>query len=663
MILFEKFSRVLLAGTILAAALCSVAAPEVPAVENDDPLLRTDQTIYRGEADFISRIEQPISGRDKPLGLLLSGGSARAFAHIGVLQRLEEAGYVPDFIVTNSMGSIVGLLYAAGISPDTILELFLSFDFFSLFEPEFPLHGGVLNPGSFVELFEELVPFDNISEMPIPVAVVCEDLRSKRRVVLMEGDFSTVLAASFALPFYFPPRNLAELRLIDGGITNLAPLAIPYRYSDTVMVSTTFYQKKLNLSNPMTNLNVAMDIGKSRRAVSNIKEYDPIWIRCNVENFSFMDWRSIEELIARGHESASLSLRTSDILNEVAAVEPRYLRTAREVAHRTVSRETANYGRTGIAHVEPALAGARIGIQLSDGPYEQPLFSGRNRFTAGAYLKSGYLDANLKLFYQPQFLNRHQMIKEDFTGTALDFTWVPGRLIRFTGFNDLHFTVENRIQAPVHLESTHSAGDLFVPFRLGPYLVGGPAAGVELTTDAALVPDTYQYFGGLRVSATKLAGFIQNFETNLSSNHAQETALQAEIAVKQRLIGPLHLVQRLFTRLPLAPTEQVAYYPSDYYTPLTSPEQVERLIISSTKTVLEFPHFRPSFGETMIMEELRIGPFFDLRETGDTPLNYAMGGGLQTAFSLLGLKPIVMRMDAGWSFDAEQWFFSLVLWS
>lgn len=663
MILYEKFARVLLAGTILAAALCSVAAPAVPALENEDPLLLTDQAIYIGEADFISRIEQPISGREEPLGLLLSGGSARAFAHIGVLQRLEEAGYVPDFIVTNSMGSIVGLLYGAGLSPDTILELFLSFDFFSLFEPEFPLHGGILNPGSFVELIEEMVPYDNINELPIPVAVVCEDLRSKRRVVLTEGDFSTVLAASFALPFYFPPRNMAELRLIDGGITNLAPLAIPYRYSDTVMVSTTFYQKKLNLSNPMTNLNVAMDIGKSRRAVSNIKKFDPLWIRCNVEEFSFMDWRSIEEMIARGYESADLSLRSSDKLNEIAAVEPNYLRAAREIAHRTVSRESAKYSRTGIAHVEPALAGARIGIQLSDGPYEQPLFSGRNRFTAGAYLKSGYLDLNLKLFYQPRFLNRYQMINEGFTGTALDFTWMPGRLIRFTGFNDLHFTVENRIQAPVHLESTHSAGDLFVPFRIGPYMVGGPAAGVELTTDATLVPDTYQYFGGLRVSATKAAGFIQKLEASLSSNHAQETALQTEITVIQRLIGPLHLVQRLFTRLPLASTGQVAYYPSDYYTPLILPEQVDHLIVSNTKTVLEFPNFHPSFGETMIMEELSIGPFFDLRETGQDSLNYAMGGGVQTAFSLLGLKPIVMRMDAGWSFDSEQWFFSFVLWS
>jgi predicted acylesterase/phospholipase RssA len=658
----SKAARIL-AGTIFVTAALSTAAPAVPALENDDPLLLADLPIYKGEADFINRIEQPISGRDTPLGLLLSGGSARAFAHIGVLQRLEEAGYAPDFIVTNSMGSIVGLLYGAGLSPDTILELFLSFELSSLFEPEFPLRGGVLNPGNFIELVEELIPYDDISELPIPVAVVCEDLRSKRRVVLTEGDFSTVLAASFALPFYFPPQNMGELRLIDGGVTNLAPLAIPYRYSDAVMVSTTFYQKELNLSNPITNLNVAMDIGKSRHAVSNLKQFNPIWIRCNVESFSFMDWSSIEEIVARGYESADRILRSSVRLAEISAVEPRYLHATREVAHRRVARETTEYRRSGMAYVEPSLTGARIGIQLADGPYEQPLFSGRNRFTAGVYLKRGYFDANLKLFYQPQFLNRYQMIHESFTGTALDFTWMPGRRVRFTGFNDLHFTVENSIQAPVHLESTHSAGELFIPLQIGPDMVGGPTAGIELTTDENLEPNTYQYFGGLKAETIKPGGFIQKLETSLAMNHAEEGAFQAEIAVKQRIIGPLHLVQRLFTRLPLTHSTQVAYYPSDFYTPLTSPEQIKHLLISNTHTVLDLPGFQPTFGETMIMEELSIGPFFDLRETGNTSLNYAVGGGVRTAFSLLGLKPILMRMDAGWSFDAEEWFFSFTLWS
>ncbi|MFW6209493.1 MAG: patatin-like phospholipase family protein, partial [Spirochaetota bacterium] len=226
----------------LAGMFFVAAAFTLPASESEASLLLSDHPIILGESDFIKRIETPLSGRDEPLGLLLSGGSARAFAHIGVLKRLEEAGYAPDFIVTNSMGSIVGLLYGAGFSPDAILSLFQTFEPSSLFEPEIPLRGGILNPGNFIELIEELVPYRDLSELPIPVLVVCEDLRTKRRVVLAEGNFSTVLAASFALPFYFPPQNLVNLRLIDGGVTNLAPMEVPYTYSDTVLVSTTFYE-------------------------------------------------------------------------------------------------------------------------------------------------------------------------------------------------------------------------------------------------------------------------------------------------------------------------------------------------------------------------------------------------------------------------------------
>jgi len=70
--------------------------------------------------DFFEQRIAAGSKEERPLGLLLSGGSARAYAHIGVLRRLEEANIVPDFIVANSMGAIVAILYAAGFSPDVL---------------------------------------------------------------------------------------------------------------------------------------------------------------------------------------------------------------------------------------------------------------------------------------------------------------------------------------------------------------------------------------------------------------------------------------------------------------------------------------------------------------------------------------------------------------
>jgi hypothetical protein len=74
-----------------------------------DGLMDAPIPIVYGEEGFRQRIEARTGGEREAVGLVLSGGSARAFAHIGVLTRMEEAGIVPDFIVANSMGSIIGL--------------------------------------------------------------------------------------------------------------------------------------------------------------------------------------------------------------------------------------------------------------------------------------------------------------------------------------------------------------------------------------------------------------------------------------------------------------------------------------------------------------------------------------------------------------------------
>lgn len=638
------------------------ALPEEPI----DRLVQMDQTVFLGEAQFKERIARPISGRDTPLGLLLSGGSARALAHIGVLKRLEEAGYAPDFIVTNSMGSIVGILYGAGLSPDAIQSLLLQLDLAALFEPEIPLYGGLLNPTEFIELIEEYVPYDRIEDFPIPVMVVCEDLRTKQKVVLAEGDLSTVLAASFALPFYFPPQNSGPYRLIDGGVANLAPLSIPYRYSEAVILSSTFYQKELNLSNPITNLNVAMDIGKTRSAIEDIKKYDPVWIRCAVEEFSFMEWYSINEIVERGYESADDTLtseRFRSLSDTIQTVPVEYLSQAREKAQRALSRGLKEYQRTGIVHVNPARIGARVGIQLSESPYKRPLFGDRNRFTLGAYSKSGYNETGIKLFYQPEYLNQYQLIDNTYTGAGLEYTWMPGRFVRFRGFNDLNFAADHRADTSFAFHSTHSMGELYIPFRTSSGMVLGPVTGGELTTDETFHTDNYVLHGGIKGHTSPSQKLLESFATKLSYTRAGDTAFEAEVALEQQLVGPLHLQQRLFTRLPIDQSGTVPYYPSDYYKPRVSPEQVNRLLIVNTDAVLAFPGFQPTFGETLIMEQLSFGPFFDLRETGTTELNYALGGKVSTALSLLGLKPIMLQMNGGWSYDTQEWFFSLTLWS
>ena len=294
------------ARLVMAMLVMAVQAGTPAWSQQADSLLLASTPIIYGEDGFRQRILARTGGLREPVGLVLSGGSARAFAHIGVLKRLEEVGIVPDFIVANSMGSIIGLLYAAGLSPDQLYELVSHTELNALFAPVFPAAGGILDPRRFSDLIRLYLGDLRLEDLPIPILVACEDIKSKRQVLLAEGDFLAVMEAGYALPVFFPPVPYDDHLLIDGGITNLVPLGLAMRYSDQVIVSSTFYDAQgLNLRNPLVILNTAIDIGKRRAGVADLLHYpQAVWIRCEVESFSFMSFERLDELAERGYSSA-----------------------------------------------------------------------------------------------------------------------------------------------------------------------------------------------------------------------------------------------------------------------------------------------------------------------------------------------------------------------
>lgn len=281
-------------------------APAAAVVKADD-LLLSDIPITYGDASFRSRILARTEGKRSPIGLVLSGGSARAMAHIGVLRYLEEQDIVPDFIISNSMGSIVGLLYSAGMSPDQIEKVVTNLDIGSSVGFTLPLQGGLLKADSLASLAVSILGGNRkIEDLSIPIMIVQEDLVTKRQVLVCEGDFATILRASFAIPVYFPSVEYQGHLLIDGGISSLAPIDLAYQYSDDVIVSTTFSSREdLNLRDPLTSLNTMVEIPKRRNAVEEIKRHpDMVWIRCQVEQNSFMDFDESVAIAKKGYEAA-----------------------------------------------------------------------------------------------------------------------------------------------------------------------------------------------------------------------------------------------------------------------------------------------------------------------------------------------------------------------
>ena len=247
-----------------------------------------------------------------PLGLVLSGGSARAYAHIGVLKELEKAGIYPDFIVANSMGAIIGLLYAAGFSPDDIQLLIHAIPLDSYFDIVLPTHGGFINTEAFSSAIRMLVGNLDISETAIPIIVTAEDLLSRRQIWFAEGQFDRIITAAFSIPAVFEPQPIDNFMLIDGGIAAVVPLEPAQRFTDRLIVSTALYNRAMSYSNPLTVINRAIDIGKTRTSMSALEKTSAFIIRNNVETLSYMQFSDPDLIIAKGQESAAKAIAALD---------------------------------------------------------------------------------------------------------------------------------------------------------------------------------------------------------------------------------------------------------------------------------------------------------------------------------------------------------------
>lgn len=155
------------------------------------------------------------------VGLVLSGGGARGFAHVGVLRVLEEAGAKFDVVAGTSMGAIVGALYANGLSPDDIQELTAATTWRDVVD--LSLKTGLMKGERLHELLSEHLPV-SFEELKLPLAVITTDIESGEEVVHTEGDLITAVRASAAFPGAFEPIHLEGRTLSDGGIVNNLPV-------------------------------------------------------------------------------------------------------------------------------------------------------------------------------------------------------------------------------------------------------------------------------------------------------------------------------------------------------------------------------------------------------------------------------------------------------
>ena len=205
---------------------------------------------------FISVVS--FSQKKQPkVGLVLSGGGAKGFAHIGILKEIDKAGIQIDYIGGTSMGAIIGGLYAAGFSANQIETIVTETDFVAVlrdklprstspfFEKEYlektkitlPVNKGKVglpkavsrgqNVLNFLfELLDSTEDIDDFSKLPIPFFCIATDVENGGEVLLEKGSLPLALRASGSFPTLLDPVILDDKLLIDGGVANNFPVSI-----------------------------------------------------------------------------------------------------------------------------------------------------------------------------------------------------------------------------------------------------------------------------------------------------------------------------------------------------------------------------------------------------------------------------------------------------
>ncbi|MEO1259836.1 MAG: patatin-like phospholipase family protein [Bacteroidota bacterium] len=243
---------------------------------------------------------------ENKIGIVLSGGGVRGMAHIGLLQALEEHGIRPDIISGSSAGAMAAALYAAGYSPQEMLEFFKTtplfrFSFYTANKP------GLLDSEKYRIFFEKYFPDDHFSALKKPTYILATDLIHASYKAFEEGELIRPLLASAAVPPLFTPVEINGRLYSDGGIMNNFPVEPLLNQCEVIIGSYCNPPSKATLPKMSTTANLM----KRAAELRFYTDACPKFSLCNVVfapeelgQFSFLDTRKIDAVYETAYRAA-----------------------------------------------------------------------------------------------------------------------------------------------------------------------------------------------------------------------------------------------------------------------------------------------------------------------------------------------------------------------
>jgi len=254
-----------------------------------------------------------MSAKKYKTGLVLSGGGARGFAHLGVMQALNEGGIYPDVISGASAGALAGVMYCDGYKPKEILKIMKASSRLDYMRPTLP-RDGLLQITGIIKILETHLRAKTFEELKIPLFVSVTDINNAKAVYFSRGKILDIVIASASIPVLFKPVIINDNYYVDGGVLDNFPIR-PIE-GDCLFTIGSFVNPagRENHINGLIKIAVrSFMLSMAREVMEKSKKFDLFIAPPELKNYGILDPDDAEEVYDIGYNTTKKMLKDSDI--------------------------------------------------------------------------------------------------------------------------------------------------------------------------------------------------------------------------------------------------------------------------------------------------------------------------------------------------------------
>lgn len=252
---------------------------------------------------FVEREKRP------RVGLALAGGSAYGLAHIGVLQVIEELGIPIDLVVGTSAGSMVGAIWADGMSANRMYRIARKTQWWFLAKPR-PFSSGLLSSEGIEDWLGRFLKQKTFGELKVPFAATATDFVSGELVVLKSGDVAKAVRCSCSIPGIYGAVKIDDRYLVDGGLVQNLPAQVALALGAELLIGVDLHADITSDDIPKTifeSLTQATHILQRQHVVHQSDLLD-VCIEPDVGGHSPANFRAVDEFVTLGRAAAEKAI-------------------------------------------------------------------------------------------------------------------------------------------------------------------------------------------------------------------------------------------------------------------------------------------------------------------------------------------------------------------